>query len=88
MVLGPADYVDSNGRIEESRDGGQTWVPASSGLKVPWRRGMVERFFQMEDELFAVLSNGQLLSASLPVVEWHRILPNVSDVNAITTMAK
>ena len=87
MILGPADYVDQNGRIEESRDGGQTWSPASSGLKVPWRRGMVERFFQMEDELFAVLSNGQLISASISNLEWNRILPDVSNVNAITTMA-
>jgi len=87
MLLGPADYVDSNGRIEESRDGGQTWSSASSGLKVPWRRGMVERFFQMEDELFAVLSNGQLISASISNLEWNRILPDVRNVNAITTMA-
>jgi hypothetical protein len=88
IILGPADYVDSNGRIEESRDGGQSWSLASNGLKVPWRRGMVERFFQMKDELFAVLSNGQLLSAVLSTLEWHRILPNISDVNAITAMTE
>jgi photosystem II stability/assembly factor-like uncharacterized protein len=87
MILGPADYVDSNGRIEESRDGGQTWSSTSSGLKVPWRRGMVERFFPMEDALFAVLSNGHLISASISNLEWNRILPDVSNVNAITTMA-
>ncbi|MGZ9236099.1 MAG: WD40/YVTN/BNR-like repeat-containing protein, partial [Anaerolineales bacterium] len=38
IILGPADGVDRNGRIEESRDGGQSWSPASSGLQVPWRR--------------------------------------------------
>jgi photosystem II stability/assembly factor-like uncharacterized protein len=86
IILGPADYVDSNGRIEESHDGGQSWSPASNGLKVPWRRGMVERFFQADDELFAVLSNGQLLSAFLSTLEWHRILPEIANVNAITTM--
>ena len=86
LILGPADYVDSNGRIEESHDGGQSWSLASNGLKVPWRRGMVERFFQAGDELFAILSNGQLLSAPLSSLEWHRILPNITDVNAITTM--
>jgi hypothetical protein len=48
---------------------------------------MVERFFQADDELFAVLSNGQLLTASLSVLEWKRILPDIADVNAITTMA-
>lgn len=87
MILGPADGVDRNGRIEESGDGGQTWSLASNGLQVPWRRGMVERFFQAEDELFAVLSNGQLFSASLPALEWRRVLPNINHVNAMTDMA-
>jgi len=50
-------------------------------------RGMAERFFQADDELFAVLSNGQVLNAPLSTLEWRRILPNIPDVNAITTMA-
>ena len=88
IILGPADHVDSNGRIEESRDGGQSWSVVSNGLKVPWRRGMVERFFQADDELFAILSNGQLLSAFPSSLEWQRILPpsGINDVNAITQM--
>ena len=84
MILGPADGVDRNGRIEESRDGGETWSLASNGLQVPWRRGMVERFFQADEVLFAVLSNGQFLSAPLSTLDWKRILPNISNVNAIT----
>jgi photosystem II stability/assembly factor-like uncharacterized protein len=87
MILGPADGVDRNGRIEESRDGGQTWSMASNGLNIPWRRGMVERFFQIDDELFAILSNGQLMSAALPSLGWQRVLPNITGVNAITGMA-
>jgi photosystem II stability/assembly factor-like uncharacterized protein len=87
LILSPADGVDRNGRIEESRDGGKSWSLASNGLKVPWGRGMVERFFQADDELFAVLSNGQLLRASLSSLAWNRILPDVPAVNAITTMA-
>jgi photosystem II stability/assembly factor-like uncharacterized protein len=86
IILGPADGVGRNGRIEESRDGGQTWSMASNGLQVPWRRGMVERFFQTEDEFFAVLSNGQFLSASLSALEWKRVLPNITGVNAVTGM--
>jgi len=86
IILSPADHVDSNGRIEESRDGGNSWSMASNGLKVPWRRGMVERFFQADEELFAVLSNGELLSASLSDLEWHRTLPEIKDVDAITVM--
>ncbi len=83
LILGPADNVASNGRIEETRDGGESWSLASNGLKVPWRRGMVERFVQADDELFAVLSNGQLLKASLASLEWSRILPNITGVNAV-----
>ena len=48
---------------------------------------MVERFFQMEDELLAVLSNGQLIGASISNIEWNRILTDIGNVNAITTMA-
>ncbi|HSK89506.1 MAG TPA: hypothetical protein VK880_14180 [Anaerolineales bacterium] len=86
LVLGPADGVDRNGRIEESRDGGEAWSLASNGLQVPWRRGMVERFFQIDDELFAVLSNGQLLSASLSALEWRGILPDINYVNAVASL--
>lgn len=86
IILGSADGVDRNGRIEESRDGGQSWTLASNGLTVPWRRGMVERFFQADDELFAVLSNGQLLSSSLSTLEWKRVVPNIAGVNAVTKM--
>ncbi len=84
IILGPADSVDRNGRIEETLDGGKSWSMASNGLQVPWRRGMVERFFQTGDELFAVLSNGQLLRAVLSTLEWKRILPEIDNVNAIT----
>ncbi len=87
IILGPADNVDSNGRIEETRDGGATWELASNGLAVPWRRYMVERFAQVEDELLAVLSNGELLSTSLAQLEWKRILPDVKNVNAAATVA-
>jgi hypothetical protein len=87
LILSPADGVDRNGRIETSHDGGKSWSMASNGLKVPWRRGMVERFVQAEDNLIAVLSNGQLLEASLSTLEWHSILPDISDINMITTLA-
>jgi len=86
LILGPADHVDSNGRIEESRDGGKSWSLASNGLQVPWRRGMVERFFQVDDELFAVLSNGLLLSATKTRLAWQYILPEIKDINAIAMM--
>ncbi len=82
IILGPADNVDTHGRIEETRDGGVTWRPASAGLTVPWRRHMVERFTQLGPELFAVLSNGQVLVASLARLEWQPVMTEVKGVNA------
>jgi photosystem II stability/assembly factor-like uncharacterized protein len=88
LVLGPADAVDRQGRIEETFDGGQTWRAASDGLDAPWRRHMVERFVQTRDELFAVLSNGELFAAPLGHLQWRRVLPDVGGVNAVTTMVE
>jgi photosystem II stability/assembly factor-like uncharacterized protein len=85
LILGPADSVDRNGRIEETRDGGDTWAVAATNLDVPWRRHMVERFVQAGDELLAILSNGELLAAPLATLEWRRILP--AGVAVATTMA-
>jgi len=86
LILGPADGVSSNGRIEESHDGGRTWNLASEGLDVPWRRHMVERFRQIDSELFAVLSNGELLWTQLPALEWQNILPEAKKVNAVAAI--
>jgi photosystem II stability/assembly factor-like uncharacterized protein len=86
QVLGPADGVSRNGRIEETRDGGKSWRAASNGLRVPWRQHMVERFAQIGDELLAVLSNGELLSAPLASFQWQPILAEVKDIAAVTLM--
>ena len=85
MILGPADGVDSNGRIEETRDGGESWQPASLGLVTPWPDHMVERFHQVGEELYAVLSNGELLVSPLASIEW-RAFADAVQVNALTTM--
>lgn len=86
MLLGPADGVDRNGRIEESHDGGKTWQHASQNLNTPWHNHMVERFEQVGEELFAVLSNGGLLVAALATLGWQRVLPDILGVNAVTSM--
>jgi photosystem II stability/assembly factor-like uncharacterized protein len=88
LILGPADGVDRNGRIEETHDSGQTWSPASAGLEVPWRYHMVERFAQAGDHVLAVLSNGELIAAHLDDLEWKRTLPGIEGVNAVTTMSE
>ncbi len=84
ILLGPADHVEVNGRIEETLDGGGTWQAASEGLTVPWPRHMVERFTPIGGDLFAVLSNGQLLSTPIAAIQWQRILLDIEGVNAIT----
>jgi hypothetical protein len=86
LILGPADGVSENGRIEESCDGGKTWKPASTGETVPWPDYMVERFEQIGDQLFAVLSDGSLIAAPLATLQWQRILPDVEGIHCITTM--
>lgn len=83
IVLGPANGVNTGGRIEETRDGGINWRPASVGLSVPWAENMVERFLQVEDELLAVLSDGSLLSTPIPDFSWRFILPEVTQINAV-----
>lgn len=70
MILGPAGSVDRDGRIEVTWDGGRTWQDASAGLATPWRNHMVERFAQVDDLLYAVLSNGELIATSLAKITW------------------
>lgn len=91
LILGPADGVDERGRIEESRDGGETWKPASNGLKTPWRRHMVERFAQVQlpagDTLLAILSNGDLLQAPLGTLEWKQVAQETRGIRAAAVIA-
>ena len=85
IIAGPADGVSRNGRIEESLDGGRNWKPASEGMKVPWPRHMVERFIQVGDHLFAVLSNGELRLKPMKEVRWKRVLPEIARIKAIVS---
>jgi hypothetical protein len=83
IILGPADGVSRNGRIEVSQNGGQTWHPASVGLQIPWPRHMVERFVQLDEELLAVLSNGELWSTRLEKIDWHQLLKEADHITAV-----
>ncbi len=86
IVFGPADGVSRNGRIEETRDGGKTWLNASTGTAAPWAHHMVERFTQVGDDLVAVLSNGEVLAAPLGTLHWKRVLAELTGVTCITVM--
>jgi photosystem II stability/assembly factor-like uncharacterized protein len=86
FVLGPADSVaHKNGRIEGSRDGGESWEPASEGLDLPWPDRMVERFAQLGEELFAITNDGRLYSSPVERLQWQRVLADVEDARAVTS---
>jgi len=86
IILGPADSVDRNGRIESTYDGGRTWQAMRNGLPASWSNHMVERFTQIDNELFAVLSNGDLLAAQLKSFAWQQILSDAGSVNSIAEL--
>ncbi len=86
LILGPADGVDSNGRIEETTDGGKSWREASQGLSVPWSHHMVERFTQVGRELLAVLSDGLVIAAPLDQLGWRYVLEDVDGAAAATVL--
>jgi len=86
IILGPADGVDHRGRIEQTMDGGRTWSLASTGLDIPWARYMVKRFYQHGNKLFAILSNGDLIVASVHELFWRKVVSEIKRVTAITLM--
>ena len=69
--------------IEETRAGGKMWHSVSRGLSVPWRSHMVERFIPVADELFAVLSSGELIAAPLATLVWRPVLPDVQNIAVV-----
>jgi hypothetical protein len=86
IILGPADDVSRNGRIEETTDGGTTWTLRSDGLDLPWPRAMIERFSGLNDDLFAMTSGGRLFRASLGDLRWQQILGEAGEVRALVAV--
>lgn len=83
IVLGPASPRGWHGRIQVTHNGGLHWRPALVDWEMP-PHTLVERFSQIEDELFAVLSDGQLIATPLAAFSWRRLLPEVPQVTAVT----
>ena len=44
---------------------------------------MVERFYRIDTQLLAILSNGQLWSTRVKKVKWHHILADIKKVTAV-----
>lgn len=86
ILLGPARNVDTDGTVLESRNGGETWHEATAGLTLPWPHHMVERFTLIGEEVFAVLSNGEVFATRPEAIAWKPVLPEVEGVNAVTMM--
>lgn len=83
LILGSADSVNQGGRIEETFNSGKTWKPRSDGLEIPWKNYMVDRFYQTDYELFAILSNGSLISTSLKRIRWQAVLSSIKGIKAL-----
>jgi photosystem II stability/assembly factor-like uncharacterized protein len=83
VLLGPADDVSQNGRIEETSDGGQSWELRSDGLDLPWPRAMIERFGPIGNDLFAMTSGGRVFTASPDELRWQQILADAGEVRAV-----
>lgn len=79
IVLGPADGVSRNGRIEESRDGGQSWTEVSQPLATPWPEDMIERFVSQGNSPIAVCSDGRLFRSNVDTARWEPFLPAISN---------
>jgi hypothetical protein len=47
---------------------------------------MVERFVQLDTDLFAVLSNGELWRKRLDGPSWHRVLSEIQQIKAIAAV--
>jgi photosystem II stability/assembly factor-like uncharacterized protein len=86
IVLGPAEGVARNGRIEESRDGGATWSPVSDGLDLPWSQRMVERFSQMGHELLAITDDGRVYASNIGDLRWSRRFASIPDIRAVVAL--
>lgn len=84
LVLGPADGVDRGGRIEYSQDGGENWEPLMKNLEEKWTDTMVERFVSDNESIYALLSNGKLLTAKIGDFSWQYFLPGIHNVMMLT----
>ncbi len=84
VLAGPAPAVGRGGRIEVSRDQGDSWEPAGSRLPTPMP-DMVELFAQAPDgSIYAVCSGGRLLHSEPDPWRWHSALPASLPENVVS----
>jgi photosystem II stability/assembly factor-like uncharacterized protein len=84
VLAGPAPSVGSQGRIEASTDGGESWQMASEGIDTPMP-DMVELFVPAPDEtIYAVCSGGRLLRSDPGDWRWRSALPAGQPANVVS----
>lgn len=88
ILLGSARIAGGQGgELFVTRDGGATWAPADAGLDTPWSAATVERLSLIGEQIFAVVSDGRLWVSRVGHWHWEQLLPQLTGINAITTMA-
>lgn len=84
VLAGPAPYVGREGRIEVSKDKGESWEPAGNGIETPMP-DMVELFVVAPDEsIYAVCSGGRLLRSAPGDWNWQSALPKGQPDNVVS----
>lgn len=83
VVFGPATRAEWDGHIEESFDGGTSWIAATDGLAAPWSGAPIEQMVANGASLFALRDDGVLLVRFFDQAEWQIILPQVTGIQAI-----
>ena len=75
LLAGPASKVGEGGRIEVSKDRGDSWLPAGDGIETPMA-DMVERFIAAPDgSILAICSGGGLFRSEPGEWHWKPVLP-------------
>jgi photosystem II stability/assembly factor-like uncharacterized protein len=90
MFAGPARRVGHEGRILASQDGGESWILAARGLEIPMQ-DMVESFVlhpRLPDNIFAVLSNGDLYYSEIEPIHWRPFEPRIRKVKCLDILAR
>lgn len=86
VIAGPSPDVGRNGRIEVSRDDGESWQDGSSGIETPMP-DMVEVFVEAPNgDVWAICSEGRLLASKSDTIEWISVLndPERVSVESVT----
>ena len=87
IILGSADAVDTNGRIEETINGGNSWRPSTGSLPARWPGHMVDRFYIHDGDLYGILTNGSIITSRIGKFDWAPVFPELTHVTGIVAIS-